>query len=34
MVDIDIDKWCYFELLRYVEELHKDFKYRKRYKIW
>jgi len=34
VVDIDVDKWCYFELEGYADDLHKKYKYGKRYRLW
>lgn len=32
--DLDVDKWCYFELLGYANDLQKEYNYGKRYRMW
>lgn len=34
MVDIDNDKWSYFELRGYVKDIWKEFKYEKGFRMW
>jgi len=34
VVDIDVDKWCYFEPKGYADDLQKKYKYWKRYRFW